>query len=184
MRKMAIYWHPACFDHYIADHPEQPRRVSSILDALRKEMPTLVDFREAFLAGDDDILMFHSPRLLEKFKLLANKAEATRTRQHIDGDTGVMENTREAAYRAIGSILMAIDHLFLPSDDALKIDTAFCCVRPPGHHAEPNRACGFCFFGNAAIGAKYAQSKYGVKKVAVLDFDVHHGNGALNLLPF
>lgn len=177
-RKMAIYWHPACFDHNIPNHPEQPLRVSSILSALEKEfLPKLVDFRKAPLATDDDILLFHSRRLLEKFKLLSNQAETAGSLQCVDGDTWIMGNTREAAYRAIGSILSAVDHLYLPNEHAMKIDTAFCCVRPPGHHAEPNRACGFCFFGNAAIGAKYAQSRYGVKKVAVLDFDVHHGNG-------
>ena len=71
----------------------------------------------------------------------------------------------------------AVDHLFLADNDELKIHTAFAVSRPPGHHAETETSMGFCFYNNAAIGAKYAQSKYGVKRVAVIDWDVHHGSG-------
>lgn len=88
-----------------------------------------------------------------------------------------MYATREAAYRAAGSVIDAIDHMYLPANHALHIDSAYCAVRPPGHHAEPGRSMGFCFFNNAGIAAMYAQQKYGAGRVAVVDFDVHHGNG-------
>jgi len=101
--------------------------------------------------------------------------------QSFDGDTSVMWATEEAAYRACGAMVASIDKIFLPPSDPDYIETAYCCTRPPGHHAERGKAQGFCFFNNAAIGAKYAQSRYGeshgIRKVAVLDFDVHHGNG-------
>eukprot|EP00607_Mallomonas_marina_P009295 CAMPEP_0182418562 /NCGR_PEP_ID=MMETSP1167-20130531/2963_1 /TAXON_ID=2988 /ORGANISM="Mallomonas Sp, Strain CCMP3275" /LENGTH=362 /DNA_ID=CAMNT_0024592825 /DNA_START=307 /DNA_END=1395 /DNA_ORIENTATION=- len=90
----------------------------------------------------------------------------------IDVDTVVMWGTQEAAYRAVGAVIAAVDDVSTSSNKM-----AFCCVRPPGHHAERNRACGFCFFNNAAIGARHAQEVYGIEKVAVVDFDVHHGNG-------
>eukprot|EP00606_Chrysophyceae_sp_TOSAG23-5_P000149 GSChrysophyteH2.ASY1.ANO1.283.1 assembled CDS len=104
-----------------------------------------------------------------------------------DSDTAVMHATREACFRAAGSVVAAVDSVFAAASDPLHARSAFCCVRPPGHHAERNKVMGFCYFNGAGIAAKYApeclyaQHQYGkshgVRRVAVMDFDVHHGNG-------
>lgn len=172
--RMAIYWHPACVDHDIPDHPEQPDRVTVMLKHLRERFDDdeFVFFKEASRAKDEHILLFHTTHLLDHFNKLSDEAETYLKIMCIDQDTSVMESTREAAYHAVGSMVDAVDHLF-----AKKVHTAFCCVRPPGHHAETNKSMGFCFLNSAAIGARYAQQRHRVGKVAVIDFDVHHGNG-------
>lgn len=101
---------------------------------------------------------------------------------NIDSDTVVMHGTEEAVYRAAGAAVQAVDDLFASppaAEDApsAPVDVAFCCVRPPGHHAEPLRSMGFCFVNNTVVAAEHARIKYGVERVAILDFDVHHGNG-------
>ena len=132
------------------------------------------------MVTDDQILLFHSSNHLAMIKRLCDKAEKGPPHEFcsIDGDTTVMNKTRNAAYRAAGSMIAAVDAIYSTEVPVHgKARSAFCCVRPPGHHAERNKACGFCFLNNAAIGARFAQDRYGVKKVAVIDFDVHHGNG-------
>lgn len=186
----AIYHHAACEAHEIPNHPEQPARVNWIMRYLRDAFPDpdSTIFREAPRAIDDHILLYHTSNHLKAFTTKAARVEAHwENKQRVsyqayDSDTCVMHGTREAAYRAIGAIVEAIDCVFLPEDDPKHVKTAFCATRPPGHHAEQNQSMGFCFFNNAAIGARYAQQKYGqapynIKRVAVLDFDVHHGNG-------
>lgn len=182
--RTVVYWHPACSKHCIEEHIEQPKRVEHIMKALRHKLADRVVFRESPLASIEDTKLFHDSKMVAKFEslwkdtqdaFLKNKKVIVRS---IDGDTQIMHATREAALRAVGALLAAVDHVYLSRDDPHHIDTAFCCIRPPGHHAETNRACGFCFFNNCAIAAKYAQQRYGVKKVAILDFDVHHGNGS------
>lgn len=176
--KLAIYFHPACELHCIGGHPEQPMRVKGILSELRKRWPEDTFRQVKNKATDEHLLLFHTKHHVELFSNMCKKVESG-GKEYVtfDGDTQVMAKTRDAAYYAVGAIIEAIDSVFLPPDDPQYITTAFCNVRPPGHHAEPNKAMGFCFFSNAAIGAKYAQDKYGVDRVAVLDFDVHHGNG-------
>ena len=93
-------------------------------------------------------------------------------RRWIDGDTVMSAGSAEAALRAAGAVCDAIDSVM-----AGEIDNAFCAVRPPGHHAEPGRAMGFCLFNNVAVGALYAREKHALGRIAVVDFDVHHGNG-------
>ena len=173
-----IYWHEACYEHSIENHPEQPDRVATILATLRENFPESC-FQEAPLVLDEQILLFHTLQHLSMFKRLCDKAEKGPPNEFcsIDSDTTVMAKTRQAAYRAAGSIVAAVDSVYSADPNVPNARTAFCCVRPPGHHAERNKACGFCFLSNAAIGARYAQDKYGIKKVAVIDFDVHHGNG-------
>eukprot|EP01039_Chlorochromonas_danica_P006519 gene6519-7190_t len=184
--KTAVFWHPACALHDIPDHPEQPDRVNKTIQALRQS--TLlqdVSFREASLAPMETTRLFHSEKMIKAFKTLWKETEETYYRkkeiisESLDGgDTKVMFTTREAVLRAVGAVTNAVDAIYSPTiSPTNRVDTAFCCIRPPGHHAEPDRAFGFCFFNNIGIGVKYLQSKYSVKKVAVLDFDVHHGNG-------
>ena len=175
--KLAIFHHPACELHEVANHPEQPERVRGILAKLRDALPASSFRQVQQRATDEHLLMFHSARHVAKFNDLCTLAEATpHKRFTYDEDTTVMSKTRDAAYFAVGAMIEAVDGIFLPDGHADKIDTAFCCVRPPGHHAERGRSMGFCFMGNASIGAKYAQKVHGVGKVAVIDFDVHHGN--------
>ena len=163
-----VFHHPECYEHHISSHPEQPDRVESILATLRHHFPAAW-FKEAPMATDEQILLFHTPEHLAMIKRLCNKAEKGPPYElmSIDGDTTVMRKTRNAMYRAAGSIIAAVDAVYAPttrtttstsstSDDTTggTARSAFCCVRPPGHHAERNRACGFCFFNNAAIGAR------------------------------
>lgn len=166
-----VYHHPACEGHYIKGHPERPERPMFILEALRNSLPD-AHFEEAPQCTDDDILLYHSTDLLANLKEHCDDAEQNHCVQRIDGDTAVMARSRDAIYHAAGSVIAAVDGIY-----SGKHRSAFCCVRPPGHHATRSRSMGFCFVNNAAIGARYAQTKYGVGRVAVLDFDVHHGNG-------
>ena len=182
---MAVYFHPTCSLHNIPEHPEQPKRVDSILAALRTTWPSELIYRESPKVTSEQILLFHTPKMVDRFEKLADKTAKTYAYNKsisylpIDQDTTVMHRTKTAAYHSAGAVIAALDHMYADEGDAKKIDTAFCCVRPPGHHAERGLAGGFCFFNNVAIGAKYAQKTYGVRKVAVVDFDVHHGNGEM-----
>jgi len=178
---IAFFWHPDCERHCMShSHPEQPARVTAILEQLRNEYHG-DHFRIAPKVTDEQILLFHTNRHLETFKRLCTTAENGKEMRNrfipYDSDTVVMPHTRDAAYRAAGAVIAAVDAIYLPDEDSRKVRTAFCPVRPPGHHAEPNKVCGFCFLANAGIAARYAQTKYDVERVAVLDFDVHHGNG-------
>jgi acetoin utilization deacetylase AcuC-like enzyme len=183
--KMNIYYHPMCSYHNVPGHPEQPKRVDGILEVLRKTWPDKLVFRESQKVTDEQILLFHTPGVLERFNKMADEVLKTKRNSNkvallpIDQDTNVMWRTRPAAYHAAGAVVQAIDEMYASKSDEKHIDTAFCCVRPPGHHASRDTPSGFCFFNNVAIGAKYAQKAFGVKKIAVLDFDVHHGNGIL-----
>lgn len=141
-------------------------------------------FREAPLITDEQVMLFHSDAQYTKFNKIADFVENAHSQKkyafkRIDDDTVVMWKTRQAALRAAGSVIQAIDDIFMDSSfTSNRIKTAFCCVRPPGHHAERSRSMGFCFLSNVAIGAYYAKTKYGLSKIAIIDFDVHHGNVA------
>jgi acetoin utilization deacetylase AcuC-like enzyme len=164
MSRFRVFYHNACVLHSISGHPERPDRVTKILAALRKEFSSDDSvFVEAPLCSDEHILMYHTNELLEYLREKCDQAEKSNSYQRIDGDTTIMKYSREAIYRAAGSIVAAVDGVL-----AGNFKSAFCCVRPPGHHAERHRSMGFCFVNNAAIGAKYAQQKYGITKVAVL----------------
>ena len=181
--KMAVYYHPSCSLHRIPDHPECHSRVDGIMATLRKNMSDRLIFKEAKRVTEKEILLFHTPGLIQRFQKLADKAIQSYQKKKtvdylsIDMDTTVMWQTRPAAFYAAGSVISALDSMYADIDSSERIDTAFCCVRPPGHHAERNTAGGFCFLNNVGIGARYAQKTYGVERVAILDFDVHHGNG-------
>mmetsp|Transcript_10566 Transcript_10566/g.9503 ORF Transcript_10566/g.9503 Transcript_10566/m.9503 type:complete len:441 (-) Transcript_10566:32-1354(-) len=178
---VVIYWHPDCYEHNIPDHPEQPDRMTSILNKLRLKY---IDnyFREASLADNSHLLLFHNRSMVDKFNRISDYVEEAKIQKKyamkmIDSDTVVMWKTRSAALRAAGAVISALDDIYSPTNTN-KIKRAFCCVRPPGHHAERLRSMGFCFVNNIGIGAKYAQSKYNVGRIAIVDFDVHHGNGS------
>lgn len=167
---IGVIYHEDCEGHCVQDIPERPNRVSSILVALRTHFPDF-KFMECDMASEMILKLFHTNEHVDGFMEMCHMSEVTSTKRAIDRDTQVMPNTRVAVCRAVGAAIMAIDRIFLPVTNPLHIDCAFCCVRPPGHHAERNRMMGFCFMNNAAIAAKYAQEVYGVDKVAVLVSD-------------
>lgn len=164
-----LYTHPACLEHDPGSyHPESPARLQAVLDALKGHEFAGLERREAPAAVLDDIARVHPRRFVEA--LLA--AVPASGHAGIDADTVLSPQSGKAALRAAGAVVAAVDAVA-----AGEADNAFCAVRPPGHHAEPSRAMGFCLFNNVAIGALRARETHGIARVAVVDFDVHHGNG-------
>ena len=164
-----LYTHPACLEHDPGrHHPEAAARLKAVLGALDDPKFAGLERREAPAAALDDLLRVHSLHHVEW--ILA--AIPNSGRVAIDADTILSSASGEAALRAAGAATAAVDAVV-----AGEADNAFCAVRPPGHHAEPGRAMGFCLFNNAAIGAARACAVHRLDRVAVVDFDVHHGNG-------
>ena len=171
MKKTALVTHEECLQHVTPPgHPEQVARLEYILEALKDVNLLRVS---APMAADDDILRIH-PR--EHINYLQDSVPETGFKS-LDGDTHISSGSLTAAYRAAGGVLRAVDLVL--SGEA---KNAFAAVRPPGHHAETSSAMGFCLFGNIALGVKHALDFHGLKKVAVIDFDVHHGNGTQEIL--
>ncbi len=165
----AIYAHPACLDHRPGrHHPERPARIAAVLDGLAKSGIPGLERREAPAIDPALLHPVHPPALVDR--LLAPMRPDERRR--IDADTIMSAGSAAAALRAAGAVCAAIDAVM-----AGEIDNAFCAVRPPGHHAEPGRAMGFCLFNSVAVGACHAREKHGLGRIAAVDFDVHHGNG-------
>lgn len=168
---ITIYFsHPLCQAHDNGgDHPETAQRVSRIEDALISNR--LLDFvlmREPRKATDEDVLRVHTLAHWENLKRESPKERIV----YLDAETALAPGTLDAALYASGAVLDSVDALM--KNQAI---TAFCNVRPPGHHAEVDRSMGFCIINHVAIGAAYALERYGLERVAILDFDVHHGNG-------
>ena len=171
MKKTALVTHEECLQHVTPPgHPEQVARLEYILEALKDINLLRVS---APMAADDDILRIH-PR--EHINYLQDAVPETGFKS-LDGDTHISSGSLTAAYRAAGGVLRAVDLVL--SGEA---KNAFVAVRPPGHHAETQTSMGFCLFGNIALGVKHALDFHGLKKVAVIDFDVHHGNGTQEIL--
>lgn len=169
--KTALITHEECLNHITPPgHPEQVARLEYILEALK---PLDLNRVSAPLAADDDLLRIHPKSHIDALHDAAPEAGFVA----IDGDTHMSPGSLQAAYRAAGGVLRAVD-MVLQGD----APNAFAAVRPPGHHAETQTAMGFCLFGNVALGAKHALDFHGLKRVAVVDFDVHHGNGTQDLL--
>lgn len=161
--------HDACLDHQTpAGHPESPARLRAVLQALSDPKFDELQREEAPRASVDAIARVHPMAHVEE--LLASMP--SKGIAHIDADTAMSAGSGEAALRAAGAVCRAVDAV--ASGEA---QNAFCAVRPPGHHAEPQTPMGFCLFNNVAVGALYARAKHGLAKAAVIDFDVHHGNG-------
>jgi acetoin utilization deacetylase AcuC-like enzyme len=164
-----LYTHPSCLDHDPGSHhPEAPARLRAVLAALSGPQYVRLERREAPEAALDDILRVHSRGHVEHVLGAVPKAGHAA----IDADTVLSPASGTAALHAAGAVAAAVDAVV-----AKEADNAFCAVRPPGHHAEPDRAMGFCLFNNAAVGALRAREVHGFERVAVVDFDVHHGNG-------
>jgi acetoin utilization deacetylase AcuC-like enzyme len=168
---VALVTHPDCFGHVTPPgHPEQVARLDAVLNALDGFHLLRI---AAPLCAEDDILRVHS-----RSHLAALRRTAPETGwRSFDADTHMSPGTLAAAWRAAGAVTRAVDAVM--GGEATR---AFCAIRPPGHHAETETAMGFCFLGNVAIGARYALDHHGLARVAIVDFDVHHGNGTQDLV--
>jgi acetoin utilization deacetylase AcuC-like enzyme len=167
----AIYSHPDCLRHEMGDwHPETPARLQAIDDQIiLARLDGLIEQRSAPLAGLPAILRNHTDSAVA---LVRDHVPAVGDYYPLDADTALCHYSYQAALRAAGAALAATDAVI-----AGDIDNAFCSVRPPGHHATPNQPMGFCLFNNVAIAARHALDAHGLERVAIIDFDVHHGNG-------
>lgn len=165
--------HPSFMKHKTPEgHPERPDRMRAVNIALEHEKFIYMPREEAQLGRIEDILLCHPQGVIDHLEQNSPKEGLI----SLDGDTTVSPETMTAALYAVGASTQAIDEVM-----AGKVNNAFCGIRPPGHHAEQNRSMGFCFFNNAAIAARYAQKQYGAEQVAIVDFDLHHGNGTQDI---
>jgi acetoin utilization deacetylase AcuC-like enzyme len=161
--------HPACLEHDTGfGHPERADRLRAIGDALSAPAFKALKREEAPLADLALIERLHPKAYVEMVRAEIPK----RDHNWLDPDTVVSPGSWDAALRAAGAAIHAVDEVA-----GGKVDNAFCAVRPPGHHAEPSRAMGFCLFNTVAVAALHARDAHGAKRIAVVDFDVHHGNG-------
>jgi acetoin utilization deacetylase AcuC-like enzyme len=168
-----IYTHSACFEHRPGPHhPESPERLQAVLQALKAPEFADVRWRDAPMGTFEQVLLIHTPEYVENVKSLS---PADGFRALDGGDTIMSPGTLEAVMRCVGAACAGVDAVL-----AKEADNVFCATRPCGHHAEADRAMGFCVFNQAAIAALHARQQHGVKRVAVVDFDVHHGNGTQN----
>jgi acetoin utilization deacetylase AcuC-like enzyme len=171
--------HPSFLEHDTGPgHPERPDRMRAIDKALAHEMFNGLKRGEAPLREDveERIVLAHPQRYIDRVK--SARPQPGEEPVRLDPDTVLSATSWEPALRAVGAGLMAVDHVF---DPASGIKNVFAQVRPCGHHAETERAMGFCIFSNIAIAGLYARKKYGAERIAVVDFDVHHGNGTQDI---
>ncbi len=167
---VAFISHPECLRHEMTPgHPERPERLAAIDDALiASRLDALVERHDAPLATREQLLRVHDAAYLDALERLSPSQGIV----ELDPDTAMNPHSLRAALRAAGAGVLGTDLVM-----AGKAAAAFCAVRPPGHHAERARAMGFCFFNNLAVAAAHALESHGLARVAVVDFDVHHGNG-------
>ena len=165
-----LFSHPACLEHVPGPHhPESPERLRAVLAALDGPEFAGLARREAPRAERAQIERVHTAPYVEQVLAAVPSAGYV----HLDPDTVLSPASGEAALRAAGALCAAVDAVVGGEGD-----NAFCAGRPPGHHAEPERAMGFCLFNNVVVGAAHARAAHGLKRAAVIDFDVHHGNGS------
>jgi acetoin utilization deacetylase AcuC-like enzyme len=167
---ITLFSHPSCYLHLAGDeHPEQPARLSAVNDQLiRSGLEFVVQQRDAGPATVADLYQVHSKLYIDEIYAKAPKDG------HIwlDPDTQMMPHSLNAALHAAGAAINAIDQVMSDINQQ-----AFCNIRPPGHHATRDQAMGFCIFNNIAVAAGHALKQYGLERIAIVDFDVHHGNG-------
>jgi len=174
-----FYSHPACRQHDMgAGHPECPARLDAITDHLRATgLDVALDFREAPEARPEQLERAHATAYVAGLSDLLGQVRDAGATRHLDPDTVACPQTLQAVLRAAGAAVAA-------TDDVLggQAQRAFCAVRPPGHHATRDEAMGFCFFNNVAVAARHALDVHGLQRVAIIDFDVHHGNGTEDII--
>ena len=168
-----LFSHPACIEHDPGPHhPESPARLRAVLAALDAPGFEALDRREAPRAEIDALARVHERAYIQ----MVLESVPSSGYLHLDPDTALSPGSGEAALRAAGAVCAAVDAVA-----AGEGGNAFCAVRPPGHHAEAGRAMGFCLFNNVAVGALHARAVHGLARAAVVDFDVHHGNGTQHM---
>ena len=169
--KTAIITSDTSINHLTGNgHPEKPDRVTAVIEKLKLNNNLIWDKSKKF---DKSLLdLTHSSQYVVDVK----KSFPKQGLNFLDGDTIVSPGSKNATEDAVGSIICAIDGI-----ENKKFDNAFCAVRPPGHHAEKDKAMGFCIYNNVAVGAKYLINNYNYSKIAIIDFDVHHGNGTQDI---
>ena len=168
-----VFTHPSSLAHETPPgHPERADRIKAVSAVLSS--PSLKGYahRNAPLGTDEHVLLAHTEEHLRRIRALSPESDF----EFIDTDTVMSPATLEAALRAVGAATAGVDAVFRG-----EAENVFCATRPPGHHAEHNKAMGFCFFNHAAIAAHYARQRYDAERVAVVDFDVHHGNGTQDI---
>lgn len=172
---IGIFSHPLCLKHDMGEfHPECPARLTAIQNSITEsDLAPLVQHFEATLIKEEWLGLAHCPDYIQY--LTQNAPQSGHL--ILDADTSMMPDTLTAAKLSAGAVVNAVDKVMDGT-----ITTAFCATRPPGHHAEYDKAMGFCFFNNVAIAARYAQEIHNVNRIAILDFDVHHGNGTENII--
>lgn len=167
--KTIVLTHDLCAEHIVPrGHPERPARIQAVLKAFEDDAFKNIPHWSAPRAQLEDIERVHSKEMvacvMERIPLEGIES--------LDADTWVSAQSGEAALHAVGAAMAAVDAIIEGTGEHI-----FCAVRPPGHHAEPCRSMGFCLFNNIAVAALYARDKYGIERIGVVDFDVHHGNG-------
>tara|TARA_A100001015_G_scaffold129350_1_gene143467 strand:- start:536 stop:1465 length:930 start_codon:yes stop_codon:yes gene_type:complete len=168
---MIIYTHNDCFKKFNGQgHPERKERLESIINSI-KSSNLKVDFKEAPLADLDTISLVHPKKHIEQIFSNIPKEGIIGVEKEPYADTMLCSNSKNAILRSCGAGISAANNLIK------KNEISFCAVRPPGHHAETVRANGFCFINNIAVSARYLQKQFEINKIAIIDFDVHHGNG-------
>lgn len=164
-----FFTHRDCLFHDNGEgHPEKADRLRMVWHRIEKEEFEGLKHHEASKATRELLELAHTPQYLDKIEALFPKSGIVQ----LDPDTFMSPGTKDAALRSVGAVRDAVDIVMTKKDT-----NAFCAIRPPGHHAEADRAMGFCIYNNVAIGALYARKAYKLHRIAVIDFDVHHGNG-------
>lgn len=170
----AFYTHADCARHEMGSwHPESPQRLQAIQDqVIASRIDSLLEHRQAPEVSMPDLQRVHSEEALARIRDLCPALGASEAYYPLDADTSLNAFSWRATLRAAGAAVAATEAVINH-----EVDNAFCAIRPPGHHATPDEAMGFCLVNNIAVAAKYALEKRGLKRVAIVDFDVHHGNG-------
>ncbi len=169
---MLVYRHTDCLlkDNGF-NHPERKERIDSILESIKEIKDFNIEFKDAPLADIENISLVHPKKYIEKIFSNIPKSGLIGVEKEPYADTMLCPNSKKAILRSCGAGIAAANDLMN------KNERVFCAIRPPGHHAETIKAMGFCFVNNIAVTARYLQNKYKVNKIAIIDFDVHHGNG-------
>jgi len=175
----AFYSHPECRLHDMGEgHPECPQRLDAIADQLLASgLDIALQHREAPLATLAQIERAHTVNYVTQLREFMQQVQQSGESRHLDPDTVVCPGTWRAALRSAGAAVAATEAVVRG-----EVENAFCSTRPPGHHATRSETMGFCFFNNVAIGARHALDVLGLHRVAIIDFDVHHGNGTEDII--